>query len=389
MAQSTTRPLSRPLRVCLVVPYDISPEAGGVKQHAVHLMAGLQRLGDRVTLVGPASKPLTAPNTVGFGGIVNIRGNGSDNHMALLCSPWKLRHFFARNLFDVVHMHEPEVPALTYWTAWMQRHVAQVATFHAAAERPAPHVRWIRRGVGKLLYRNFQHGVAVSEGARRLAEPSFGRPLTVIANGVDHRLFRPAEPADQPADEPGHPAPLRLLFVGGVHHPRKGSRYLFEALARVRAQGLQVTVDVVGAKQQPGSQPLRLPEGVRHHEDVSTQKLSALYRSCHALVAPATGQESFGIILLEAMASGKPIIASDIDGYRRVLDHGGAEGALMVPPKDAEALARAIATFAALPVHARERMGAHNRASIDPFTWDALTHKLRDIYLDSIARTQS
>lgn len=386
MSKAHGRPSSRRLRVCLVVPYDMSPEAGGVKQHAVHLMAGLRRLGDSVTLIGPASKPVTQPHTVGFGGIVNIHGNGSENRMALLCSPRSVARFFAQNTFDVVHMHEPEVPMLTYWAAWMQRHVAKVATFHAYAERPPRHVQWIRRTVGKVLYRSFQQGVAVSEGAKILAQDAFaGRPLTIIPNGVDHRLFCPHD-APQVHSNVQHRAlgePFRLLFVGGVNHPRKGARYLFEAVASLVGQGHDVVVDVVGARgREAGASAL--PAYVRQHHDVSTQKLAALYRSCDALVAPATGQESFGIILLEAMASGKPIIASDIEGYRRVLSAGRELGSILVPPKDAQALTRGIAHMMALPEQARRVMGAHNRKSVAPFTWDTVTQQLRQIYLTSI-----
>lgn len=374
-----------PLRICLIVPYDLTPEAGGVKQHAVHLMAGLERRGDRVTLIGPASAPLAAPNTRGFAGVVSIRGNGSHNRMGLLCSPFALKRFFAQNPFDILHMHEPEVPALTYWASWMQRRVPKVATFHAFAEHPPRRVQFIRRAVGSLLYRGFQAGIAVSPGARDLAEQGFGRPLTIIPNGVDHRLFAPGPtiPDDAAAScSAGAQVPLRLLFVGGVDHPRKGAAVLFEALAQLKARNVAVSVDVVGRAPGP------LPNGVHHHSNVSTQKLAALYRSCDALVAPATGQESFGIILLEAMASGKPIIASNIDGYRRVVGGEAEGGALLVPPNEAQALAAAIAQLQAMPAAKRQEMGARNLRRITPYTWDTVVEAVREVYVGSIARAR-
>jgi phosphatidylinositol alpha-mannosyltransferase len=179
------------------------------------------------------------------------------------------------------------------------------------------------------------------------------------------------------------------LFVGGPGHPRKGARYLLEALQPLWAQGACVILDVVGAADDATTQRLRRLPHVRHHQDVSTHKLAALYRSCDALVAPATGQESFGIILLEAMATAKPIIATDIEGYRRVLDSGHEPGALLVPPKDAPALRGAIARLMAMPAAERAAMGAQNHRNVAPFTWDTVTQKLRALYLGAMAEAQA
>jgi phosphatidylinositol alpha-mannosyltransferase len=384
MDPSTTHPAGGPLRVCLVVPYDLYPEAGGVKQHALHLMAGLQRLGDSVCLIGPTSGPLTTPGVHGFEGVVNIRGNGSDNRMALFCSPRKLRAFFAANRFDVIHMHEPEVPLLTYWTTFMQRHVAKVATFHAFAEQPAKLAHLSRRLVGKLLYRSFHQGMAVSVGASRLAASGWTRPLEIVPNGVDHRLFHPTQRTAQDQTEICIQRPLRLLFVGGLGDARKGARYILAAFAQLRAKNVPVTLDMVGNLR--GFGPLPELAGLRHHANVSTQALAQLYRQSDALVAPATGQESFGIILLEAMASAKPIIATHIEGYRNVLDATGTQGALMVPPKDSAALAVAIEQLIAMGAHARKAMGDHNLAQIGPYTWDSVTARVRVVYTQAIAR---
>jgi len=273
----------------------------------------------------------------------------------------------------------------------LQRRVAQVATFHAYAENPPAHVRLSRKLVGKLLYRNVRRGVAVSPGAAQLAQDSFGRPLHIIPNGVDHRLFCPQGPAPSQAGgpKPEQDRPFRLLFVGGFNHPRKGARYLLAALEALWAQGAPVTLDVVGGATEEAAQRLRQMAHVRHHRNVSTQELAALYRSCDALVAPATGQESFGIILLEAMATGKPIIATDIEGYRRVLDSGQKPGALVVPPKDAPALQGAIARLMAMPDGERAAMGAQNRRNVAPFTWDTVTQQLRALYLDAVAEAQA
>lgn len=390
MVVASARPrAARPLRVCLVVPYDIFPEAGGVKQHAVHLMAGLRALGDQVVLIGPASGPVTQPHTVGFRGVVAIRGNGSSNRMGLLCSPWALKRFFDEHPFDVIHMHEPEVPALTYWASWLMPSVAKVVTFHAYAESPPWHVRASRRVVGRWLYQHVHAGIAVSPGAARLARAGFAKDLQIVPNGVDNDTFRPDGPNFlSPWPSQLAKDPFRLLFVGGLRHPRKGARYLLEALQALRAQGRNVVVELVGGRLS-AAQIEELGPAVRCHQDVTTQELAQLYRSCDALVAPATGQESFGIILLEAMASGLPIVATDIEGYRHVLDTSHTQGALTVPPHDAQALAQAIAELMDLPQADRKAMGASNLGSIAPFTWPTVVRQVRAIYLSAIHAAQA
>src|SRR5258706_13708343 len=107
--------LTPPLRVCMMVTYDLASVGGGVKQHAVHLAASLRRSGDEVTLVGPSSEPSADPDVVTFGGIVNVPNNGSDNMLGLLVSPRAVAAFFREHRFDVIHVHEPLNPTLSYW----------------------------------------------------------------------------------------------------------------------------------------------------------------------------------------------------------------------------------------------------------------------------------
>src|SRR6476469_9279817 len=104
------------LRVCMMVTYDMASPGGGVKHHAQQLAAALRRRGDEVTLVGPSSEALEDPDTKTFGGIVNVPGNGSDNMLGLLVSPRQIARFFKDNRFDVVHVHEPLQPSLSYWS---------------------------------------------------------------------------------------------------------------------------------------------------------------------------------------------------------------------------------------------------------------------------------
>jgi phosphatidylinositol alpha-mannosyltransferase len=189
-------------------------------------------------------------------------------------------------------------------------------------------------------------------------------------------LFTPAE--STPA------GPTRLLFVGRIADRRKGARFLFEAYRGLVARGLSVTLDVVGDLGS-GEPPPALP-GLRFHGVVDPTRLTELYRECDVFVAPSTGQESFGIVLLEAMSSGKPVVCSDIDGYREV-----ARGttAVLVPPRDASALERALAQIVQLDRPTREAMGAKNREVAEAFEWDQIAKRVRGEYLGAIAETQA
>jgi phosphatidylinositol alpha-mannosyltransferase len=222
------------------------------------------------------------------------------------------------------------------------------------------------------LYPLIQGAVAVSSAAAAYAAGTWSRPITVIPNGVSTQIFSPRPNA--PADV------LRLLFVGRLSDERKGIKYLLEGFRAARERGISVTLDVVGEN---WGTPILPVEGVTFHGRLPLDQLVERYRSCDAFVAPSTGQESFGIVLLEAMACGKALICSDIDGYRSTAAH---EGALLVPPCSADALASAIEALASDPV-SKLRMGEFNRARAAGYDWTHVAGRLREEYLLAIARS--
>ena len=132
------------MRVCVVVPYDLAEE-GGVKRHAVHVAAALRAVGDEVWIIGPSSTGGNHGAWVhGFAGVVNVPANGSDNYLGIFIRPWQVRSFMREHRFDVVHLHEPIQPSLSYYALWSSPEAAHICTFHAYVEDESRALRWSR-----------------------------------------------------------------------------------------------------------------------------------------------------------------------------------------------------------------------------------------------------
>jgi len=364
------------MRVCLVVPYDIAEE-GGVKRHALHLANSLRLAGDSVEIIAPLSRGAAPPHVHGVGGVVNVPANGSANYMALLVPPWDVGRYFHAGRFDVVHFHEPVVPMLSYYALWSSARAAHVATFHMYAESEPFASRAARSALSAALFPFIEAAIAVSPAAADFAAPFWRRPMHVVPNGVPTSVFRPAPPSTN-----GHaPGALRLLFVGNWRDSRKGLPVLLDACRQLHGDGLGVELDVIGGGT-PSDEQRGVP-GVRFLGSIGAESvLAEKYQHCDVFVAPATGQESFGIVLLEAMACARPVICSDIRGFRDVVD---PEGAALVAPGDSSGLARAIADLARANGR-RAEMGIRNRARAEEFDWDRIASRVRDVYLEALGR---
>lgn len=368
---------TRPLRVAVVVPYDVAEE-GGVKRHAFHVAASLRRSGDDVTVVGPLSNGEDVGDGFrGFGGVVNLPFNGADNRMALLLRPSAVRRLFRERDFDVVHVHEPLVPMLPFYAVRFSPRAAHVCTFHMFNEHDGRVFQRVRRLAGRLFLRRFERAIAVSPLAARFAAYHWPAPLALIPNGVPTATYTPPSPGTEVAESS---APLRLLFVGNWRDPRKGLRHLLEAVDVLRKDGLPVRLDVVGAGPRAEERADARPNVSYLGSIAPESRLAELYRGCDVFVAPSTGQESFGIVLLEAMASGRPIVCSDIPGYRQLVEGAGAR---LVPPGQAEPLARALFELAHDPEQ-RRRMAVLNRARAEAYDWDVLAGRIRAEYLAAL-----
>src|SRR6476469_1132036 len=284
----------------------------------------------------------------------------------------QVKSLLAREQFDLLHFHEPFVPFLSLFLLRESKSV-NIATFHAyAGFSPSYEVgsRVMKDHAARL------HGrIAVSAAARHFIDRYFPGDYKVIPNGVDVARFANAVPIARWQD--GTP---NVLFVGR-HEPRKGLLDLLKAHRILRRTGFEHRLLVVGSgPQEREARRYVATRGLQEVEflgRVSDAEKAQLFRTADVFTSPATGGESFGIVLLEAMAAGAPIVASDIHGYKGVVRRD-REG-LLVPPHDPRHLAVAIARLLDDP-GLRAEMSAAGRARAEQFSWPRVTAKVDDYY---------
>ena len=360
------------MRVALVSPYDMDAP-GGVQQHVQHLAVALRGLGDEVTVVAPGSRSRGGLEAVGPS--VRVPFNDSVAPIGLRPDLYRRTARALRRLDpDVVHVHEPMVPWVSL-AATLSASAPVVATFHAWSDRDRAY-RLARRVLRPALARIDAH-LAVSPAAAAYHGAALGRRpegFEVVPNGVDVARFRDARPFTQMQEQPS------LLFVGRLE-PRKGLDQLLHAMTRLKTTRPDLRLYVVGdGPDRDRSQqllPARLRSDVVFLGRVDGEELPRFYASCDLFVAPALGGESFGIVLIEAMAAGCPVVASDIPGYASVVTDG-VDGRL-VPPGDPAALAEAIGALLDNPSLAGA-LAETASSTVGRYDWTAVARQVRATY---------
>lgn len=368
------------MKILLSTPFDIS-FPGGVNAHVVSLDHQLQTLGHETRILSPGAPDGTIiddGHICRIGHAYPIRANGSLARLALSPRLSKyVRPFLEREAFDILHLNDPLTSTLHLSVLACSR-TFNVGTFHASNTSYLGFNLLFRLGrpVFSMFNRQIHQRIAVSPTARNFITTYFPGDYRLIPNGIDFDRYGP-HVAPEPRFANDRPT---VLFVGRYNESRKGFRYLLRAMKRVQSEIPSARLLVVG----PGN-PAEFHRQISSYGlhsitfagRVDADELPALYASADVFCAPSTGRESFGIVLLEAMAAGKPVIASDIPGYRSVIETG--EEARLVRPADAEALGDAILSVLRDPSLAA-RLGKAGRERARACSWRNITEHVVECY---------
>lgn len=365
------------MKIALVSPYDWSV-AGGVNNHIASLAREFARAGHTVRIVAPSSRrSLDVPEHVTIIGhsSIGLPASGSVANVSLSYNLGpRVKRLLARETFDVVHVHEPFMPLLPFQFLRYSPAV-NIATFHAAREGGSRLYAY-----SKFLIRPWWHSmhgrIAHSRAALKLIGKHFAGRYRIIPSGVDVASFAEALPMPRFMDRKRN-----ILFLGRLEK-RKGVPFLLEAFAAVKRQMPDTRLLIVGrdgglrevCERYVESQGL---EDVIFLGPVPDDQKVRYFKTADVYCAPNTGAESLGIVLLEAMAAGVPIVASRIEGFADVLCHG-REG-LLVPPRDSRALAEALCAMLGSD-SMREEMGRRASKTVQQYGWPVIAGRVLDYY---------
>ncbi|MEX2237978.1 MAG: glycosyltransferase family 4 protein [Dehalococcoidia bacterium] len=366
------------MKICLVSPYDFA-NPGGVGNHITQLSQQYSLFGHDVSIAAPSSKgdiDLPYARFIPVGRPVGIPAGGSVARISVSFRVGgEVRDLLRSENFDVVHVHEPMMPLLPVQFLRYSNSLT-VGTFHAAQEDGNLMYR-LSKPVMKRWYGHLDGKIAVSPAAARLIARYFPGYYNVIPNGIDIKRFHPdVEPIHELMD-----GKINILFLGRPEK-RKGLRHLLRAFAQVRQEVGNVRLVVAG-------QHSKLTRGYmdwvqrKHVEDVlftgyvSDADVPRYYRTADIYCAPNIGNESFGLVLIEAMACGTPIVASNIEGFADVVTHG-VEG-LLTTPEDQDALAAALLQLIKSP-DVREEMAKRGRERAQQYGWERIGRTIISYY---------
>ncbi|QGU04753.1 glycosyltransferase family 4 protein [Corynebacterium comes] len=347
------------MRIGIVCPYSFD-QPGGVQAHVLDLAEVLIGKGHHVQVLGPASRHTEVPDYVTRGGrSVPIRYNGSVARLSLGPAVHaKAREFITRGRFDVLHIHEPNSPSYSLVALRMATGPI-VATYHASSA--GSFMLQFARPLLRPALEKIRGGIAVSEMARRWQVEQLGGDPVLIPNGVDTASFAAARRSRDAAE-----GPVELVFLGRLDEPRKGLDILLRALELLDRE---VRVTVIG-----GGRERHVP-GVDFVGRISDEEKTEILGRADIYVAPNTGGESFGIVLVEAMAAGCAVVASDLEAFAAVIDGAG----LLFEMGNAEDLADKLRLLIDAPATRAELIAAGERRA-RRFDWDTVARDVLTVY---------
>lgn len=317
------------MRIGIICPYSFD-EPGGVQAHILDLATVFIEQGHHVEVLGPASTSTQVPSFVSKGGwAVPITYNGSVARLSI--GPHvrrNIKRFIREGNFDILHIHEPNSPSYSM-AALAAARGPIVATYHASASSSL--VLTLAKPFLRPYLEKIRGGIAVSEMARRWQVEQLGGDPVLIPNGVDTSVYARERAC---AEHKENDSEIEIVFLGRLDEPRKGLDILLEALTLLPEK---VRVTVMG-----GGHPRSVP-GVDFVGRVSDAEKAAILGRADIYVAPNTGGESFGIVLVEAMAAGCAVVASDLEAFAAVCNADSEEPAgALFRTGDATDLARVL-----------------------------------------------
>ncbi|MEU1996582.1 glycosyltransferase family 4 protein [Nocardia gamkensis] len=360
------------MKIGMVCPYSFDVP-GGVQAHVVELARVFIERGHKVSVLAPASEDTPLPEfVVSAGRAVAIPYNGSVARLSFGPMAYtRIRRWIDGNDFDVLHIHEPNAPSLSM----LALKIAEgpiVATFHTSTTKSL--VLSTFQGVLRPYHEKISGRIAVSELARRWQVEALGSDAVEIPNGVDVPAFARAPML------PGYPrSGGTVLFLGRYDEPRKGMEVLLGALPDLVRRHPDVEILIVGRGDEDRlrREAGKLAGHLRFLGQVSDEEKASAMRSADVYVAPNLGGESFGIILIEAMAAGTAVVASELDAFRRVLRDGTA--GMLVPIGDSAALAAALHSVLTDEVR-REALVRTATQVVGEYDWPVVAEQILRVY---------
>ena len=368
------------MKIALVSPYDYA-YPGGVMAHISHLSQHLIKAGHEVKVIAPLSgpPPITDKELIPMGRSFPVPSGGSTARISL--SVWlepTIKRLLKEESFDIIHLHEPLAPVLPLSILHLSR-VVNVGTFHAF--HGSSRIYWLSKYFLNKSFQKLDGRIAVSDPAMGFVKNHFPGDYRIIPNGIEVSRFATVQPPiyDLQDDK------TNILFVGRLEK-RKGLKYLLGAYSNLKWTHPNTRLLVVGpGNPEPEAYRLiseRNIEDVFFLGSVSHQDLPRYYQAADIYCSPATGKESFGIVLLEAMASGKPIVATSIEGYSSVMTNE-KEG-FLVTPKNEEALQEALEALID-DAELRREMGNNGMKTAIQYDWEIVASKIIEYYYQSAA----
>ena len=368
------------MKIALVSPYDWDVP-GGVNTHVHALAQQLRDRGHTVKILAPAAHDVDDPNIITIGRPWPVSASGSVVRIALDPRVGKrVKQVLTSEQFDVVHVHEPLMPVLPIHVLRHSRtanpRVVNVGTFHARKDGGNRLYAYGRRLL-KRFFRELDGKIAVSPPAGQYVEQYFHGYYNIIPNGIDVAHWSRTDIAPMP----GYEATTNILYTGRAEK-RKGLAVLIRAFGMVNARDANTRLIVVG----PDSRSRRRYEawversgrrGIIFVPEQPYSELVRFHRASQVFCSPALGHESQGYVLLEAMAAGVPVVASNIDGYASVITHD-VDGVL-VRPNDAMALADALTALLNDPKR-RAALAAAGRVKVEAYSWPTVTQQVLSYY---------